>query len=439
MNLNEKILKALQDECKLEAEVEVHRYVMNRRQQIIKMHIENVFPIREPGEKGGDPKKFFTKLTPKNRNHDGKIRANTREELEDKIIAYYLQIQKDESVTVRDILLKAVDENTKTGKRTIQRFDKRLFSLAKMKISNLDEKAIRNALDEIAFPRDKNGKIIDSQKISVKEFNQTITALNKIASYCAYEHIEICNIRAIIQEFRDAKLTGKHIFKQTQKQTQNLVFTRQEASRIVRNALKHPTYKSLAVAIMITTGLRAGELLGLELDDIYFEDGYLWIHQVEDTKTYEILDYVKENKAREVYLTDDACEVIKTALAFRASDCSLSPFLLLNKNSEDGKLHIRAIDDYMRTYIHEKVLGLGNDREARSPHDCRRTYATLEHLNGTDLYDIQQQLGHSTIKQTEEYIHSVVEAKERQARLKGTQLLALDAVVRNTEEIKRAQ
>lgn len=439
MNLSEKVLSALQKECKLDSEAEVHRYVMNRREQIIKAHIENVFPIREPGEKGGDPKKFFTKLTPKNRNHDGKIRASTREELEDKIVAHYLQIQKDESVTVREILLKAVDENTKTGRRTVQRFDKRLASLAKVKISSLDERAIRNALDAIAFPKDKNGSVIEDKKISMKEFNQTITALNKIASYCAYEHIEVCNIQAIVQEFRNAKLTGKHIFKQTQKQTKNLVFTRPEASRIVRNALRCPSYKSFAVAIMITTGLRVGELLGLELDDIYLEDGYLWIHQVEDTKTYKILDYVKENKAREVYLTSDACEVIRRALDFRMADSSLSPFLLLNENSEDGKLHLRAVDDYMRTHVHEKVLGLGEDREARSPHDCRRTYATLEHLNGTDLYDIQQQLGHSSIKQTEAYIHSVVEASERQSRLRGTGLLSLDAVVRSGEETKRAQ
>lgn len=121
------------------------------------------------------------------------------------------------------------------------------------------------------------------------------------------------------------------------------------------------------------------------------------------------------------------------------ADSNPSPFLLLNTNARDGKLHIRAIDDYMRNHIHHKILGLGDDREARSPHDCRRTYATLEHLNGTDLYDIQQQLGHSSIKQTEEYIYSVVEAKERQARLKGTKLLSVDAVGRNVEELKRAQ
>ena len=164
MTMTEKIFTVLSAECKLNDEAEVHRYVMNRRQQSLKQHIDNVFPIKEPGERGGDPKKFFTKLTPKNRNHDGKIRANTREELEEKIIAFYLQIQNDENVTVKDILLRAVDENTKTGKRTIQRFEKRLSDLSKIKLNNLDEKAIRKALENVAFPKDKDGKIIEEKK-----------------------------------------------------------------------------------------------------------------------------------------------------------------------------------------------------------------------------------------------------------------------------------
>ena len=40
-------------------------------------------------------------------------------------------------------------------------------------------------------------------------------------------------------------------------------------------------------------------------------------------------------------------------------------------------------------------------------------------MNGTDIYDIMKQLGHSQRAQTEEYIKDIVEAKERQSKLKG--------------------
>ena len=77
----------------------------------------------------------------------------------------------------------------------------------------------------------------------------------------------------------------------------------------------------------------------------------------------------------------------------------------------------------MRKTIHKEVLGYGDEREARSPQDCRRTYASLEYLSGTDIYTLRNQLGHSTIAQTEEYIKDIVDASERQGRLKGCGLL----------------
>ena len=136
-----------------------------------------------------------------------------------------------------------------------------------------------------------------------------------------------------------------------------------------------------------------------------------------------MLDYVKENKAREVYLSDEALTVVKACLSFRLSDTNHSPYLLLNPCSSDGKMHLRAIDDYMREVIHTEVLGYGDEREARSPHDCRRTYASLEYLSGTPINVIKEQMGHSNVGQTWDYIKNVVEASERRNQLKGARLL----------------
>ena len=417
MTLSEKISTKLKNECKISDEARVHDYVMIRKAEILNNHVNNVCRIYEPGE--GGQRYYMTKLTPKDRNHAGKIYAKTKEELEDKIIAHYLQIQNDDKITVRSTLVKALggDESNfnKTSKRTIQRFDKSLSDLAKIKISQLSEGDIRAALDKVI-----------STRPTQKEFNNTVTCLNKIADYCMYEHIDIINIREIISVHRKVMLTGKHIWKDVSKQTKDLAFSRIEASRIVRFALKNPSYKALSVAILITTGLRAGELLGLKIDDIFIEDGYVWIHQAEDTKTYVLLDYVKENRCREVYLSDEALAVFKACIAFRMKDNSNSPFLLLNPCSDDGKMHLRAIDDYMREIIHKEVLGYGAEREARSPHDCRRTYASLEYLNRTDLYVIMEQLGHSSVGQTWDYIKNVVEASERRKQLKGGNLLLKD-------------
>nr|MCR4728768.1 tyrosine-type recombinase/integrase [Lachnospiraceae bacterium] len=85
------------------------------------------------------------------------------------------------------------------------------------------------------------------------------------------------------------------------------------------------------------------------------------------------------------------------------------------------------IDDYMREVIHTEILGYGNEREARSPHDCRRTYASLEYLSGTPINVIKEQMGHSNVGQTWDYIKNVVEASERRNQLRGAQLIFEEA------------
>lgn len=409
--LSEKINNKLRKECILYNEAQVLDYLMKSKEQILNHHYTEVCRLYTPGE-GGQSKYYSTKLEPKNRSNQHKIYAKTQDALDEQIIAFYLKIESEKKITIRKVLLMAVNEQTKTGKRTIQRFDKHFSSLSNIKVSELKEEQLKKALDNLA-----------SQRITSKEFNESITCLNKIASYCSYEHIDIIDIKQIIGAFRKIKLCGKHCFNDGTKQTKNLAFTKTETSRIIRDAINNPTYKSLSVAILVLTGLRAGELLALELDDIYLEDGYLWIHHIEDTKTFEILDYVKENKSREVYLSQDALDIINYTISYRKSDTSDSPYLLLNANSKDGKMHLRAIDNHLRTHIHHDVLGYGEEREARSSHDCRRTYASLEYLNGTDIYTIKNQLGHSKITQTEEYIKDIIEASERRNRLKGMGIL----------------
>lgn len=413
MSLNEKITQILSNECKLEEAAEVHRYVMNRRQQVIKHHINNVYPIKEPCS-GWNARYYYTKLTPKIRGHEHKVYGKTQDEVEDKIVAYYLKIQDDNKITLEKLLLQAIRiEREETGKRKIQRFHKWFPSLCKLPASRLSEEQLRKAIEEV-----------HKTQPTRKEFNNAMGVLNTIADYCAYEHIEIIDIRSIISIYRKFKCRGKRDFKETQKSDADLSFSKDEAQKIMMYAIKHPDYKTFAVAIMISTGLRAGELLGLETQDIDLKRGRIRVHQMENTKTYNIESNCKDHSARYVYLTADAELILKKAIAFREQDGNPSPFLLLNKNSTDGKLHLRALDNHLRVFIHYDVLKLSKERDARSAHDCRRTYASLEYLAKTDIRTLKKQMGHNSEAQTWDYIKDVVDAAERKNMLKGGNMLS---------------
>ena len=413
MKLEEKILMKLRNECNLVDEVSVHNYIMKRKEEIVKKHIETVYPIYKPGEGWKGNKYYFTKLTPKDRQHENKVYGKTLKELENKIVAYYLNILDDKKLTLEKILSQAIlSEKEETGKRKLQRLRKWFPAICNISVSRLTEENLRKSIEEV-----------QRTQITKKEFNNVIGVLNTIYDYCVYEHIDIIDIRTIISTYRKFKMRGKRVFKEIQKQDSDLSFSREEAQKIMRYAIQHPNYKTFAVAIMISTGLRAGELLGLEIKDIDLRRGRIWVHQMECTKTYDIEQDCKDHSVRYVYLTADAEIILKKALEFRKNDPSHSPFLLLNSNSEDGKLHLRAIDHHLREVIHYEVLKLDSSKNARSSHDCRRTYASLEYLSGTDIRTIRQQMGHTSEGQTWEYIKDIVDAEERKARLKGGTML----------------
>ena len=135
---------------------------------------------------------------------------------------------------------------------------------------------------------------------------------------------------------------------------------------------------------------------------------------MERVKTYEIIDGCKDNSDRIVFLNDDAVKIFSLLLDLRSKDPSTCRYLFLNSNSDDGKLHLRAIDNRLRQL--QDITGI-NKVAIRSPHDCRRTYASIQYLHGIDIKTIQAQLGHSKPTQTWEYIKDIIDLKTRQNRL----------------------
>ena len=142
---------------------------------------------------------------------------------------------------------------------------------------------------------------------------------------------------------------------------------------------------------------------------------YFHVSEIEDAKTFEIKPYTKENEAREVYLNENAMMLLNKLLELRKQDNNDSKYLFLNPNATDGKLHLRAADDYLRKI--QKELNFDETKEIRSLHDCRRTYASIQYLNGVDITLIQKQLGHKKASQTWDYIKDIVDAETRANRL----------------------
>ncbi len=393
-------------QCIMEGEEATRENVMTKKERIIRYHEENVYKICALTK--GDKTQYYTKLEPENHKSPHKVASYDIEVLKDKIAAFYLGLRTD-NVTVYHILEQALEGlEPVTASRHKQLFKKNFSSIADVDIHDLKEEDIRRCLQEL----------ID-RGIKFKAFNNAASTLNKIHDYCSYNHIKTLDIRGKVSEFRKCRLVGKKVFLRDKKIDEVESFNEEEARKLITYALELPDYLNLAIALLLTTGMRSGELLALTIEDVEFEEDRLRVNKMERTYTGEILDSCKDYSDRYVYLNSDAITVLNVLMELRMSETETSTDmkapLFLNASSSDGKMHLRALDNRLRKLQGQLELFAG--KPVRSAHDCRRTYASIQYLHGNDIKTIQSQLGHAKATQTWEYIKNVIDNETRSEKL----------------------
>ncbi len=140
--------------------------------------------------------------------------------------------------------------------------------------------------------------------------------------------------------------------------------------------------------LLYATGLRVSELVGLRLQDVNLERGFLVVMG-------------KGSKERAVPLGETAMDAVRSYLK-RAR-----PLLLKSGASESLFLSARrrGITRQMfweRIKLHARAAGIVS---SISPHTLRHCFATHLLDNGADLRAVQAMLGHSDISTTQIYTH----------------------------------
>ena len=180
---------------------EIMKAINKRKKEIINNHINNVYPIKEL--KKGDSVFFYTKLTPKDRNHSGKITAKNEEELNLKIIAYYenLSIKPTTLSELVEKLKAQYESNNKldTGIRHTQIFNQYFSHLADVSIDKLTVKMINDSLNNLL-----------KQGIKEQGFINAKTTLRMLHRCAKNNNIKCIDIMKILDEF-EPEIKGEHI------------------------------------------------------------------------------------------------------------------------------------------------------------------------------------------------------------------------------------
>ena len=169
------------------------------------------------------------------------------------------------------------------------------------------------------------------------------------------------------------------------------VLTLEEVNRLVEavDLSKDEGHRNRAILEMLYgSGLRVSELVGLQLSDMYREEGYLLVRG-------------KGNKQRLVPISPEADKWFGYWLEDR-SHLDIKPeFADIAFLNHYGRQLTRA----MIFTIIRRLAETAGIHKTISPHTLRHSFATHLLQNGADLRIIQQLLGHESITTTELYTH----------------------------------
>ncbi len=129
-------------------------------------------------------------------------------------------------------------------------------------------------------------------------------------------------------------------------------------------------------------GLRVSELVGINLEDLDLEQGWLRVRG-------------KGNKERQVPVGGRACQAVADYLSIRKAPREEQALFL---NSQGRRLSDRQVRRLVKFY----ALAVTGDSSVH-PHSFRHAYATHLLNDGADLRTIQELLGHARLSTTQKY------------------------------------
>jgi integrase/recombinase XerD len=155
----------------------------------------------------------------------------------------------------------------------------------------------------------------------------------------------------------------------------------------------------LIVYLLLYTGVRVSELVGIQIADIDFLTSSLKVTG-------------KGGKRREIGLRQDVLHLIRQYMKEERSGSvfSDSPYLLLSQRA--GKMHRDAVRDWLAKISKELGFKL-------HPHLFRHTFCTRLLKKGVDLTTVSKLAGHSTVNMTAKFYIQTT----RQEKMDAVQLL----------------
>ncbi len=171
------------------------------------------------------------------------------------------------------------------------------------------------------------------------------------------------------------------------------VFSAQHVKTLLEFAPKHQF--GLAVMMLLFTGMRRGEILALQWNNIDIENGLIHVCQVvsKNEDGWCLNPFTKNKKTRYVPIGAE----LKAAF-----EATKKENLFMFSSTRWGFMSPDMFELRYKQFFEDMNRGLESEKQVpiMSPHKCRHTFASYLLKGGVDLKIIQELLGHSEISTT---------------------------------------
>lgn len=354
-----------------------------KNKELLDMHPYKIWQNKSDG-------KWYTYFPDAQKGRVLKKRKN-KEDLEKVIIEFWKNETKNP--TIREAFEEWNDRRLKLNKiseathmRNQQLFERHYKEMGQKHIKNLTESELQDFLEEQIFAYNLTAKAFANLKSITKGFLLRAKRQGLISF-------------SVDGALSELDITDKEFYR-PEKDEKDDVFTEEEFTAFVKYILAHQDIHNLGIMMMLATGIRVGELVALKFKD--FEENTVF--RVRRTETryadengknhVEIKDYTKTPAGNRRVVMSDNFGWILDAIRTLNPD---GDYLFMR----NGK---RLTTNAIRKRQYRVCVWAGLQKE-KSPHKCRKTFATMLLDNGLDCNMIITQMGQTDIATTENYYH----------------------------------